>query len=295
MAIGTFIIVVGAISTPVWIAIGVLLALGAAAAALAAAWFTNFGGIQEKTSSVTAFIMTTWGTMLQWITDLTTGKLGWMSEIWSNTFEAIKTIVEIKLQNLRYLFQAFKYAWNGDWYRFGAELRLIWDNNWRLIVTMVTTAFNNVKVAMVTAVNSIKSWWKGINWSTLGRDIALGIANGVKGMSGYLKSVMTSIAQGMLAAFRGFFKIGSPSKVMEAQFKYLAQGANLGWSNTFQFSPVAIGSQMQAAYSGPATPSAGESNGQIISLLAQLNNKDNSQDNASLIRAFRDAVLLLKD
>jgi phage-related minor tail protein len=292
--IGAIITVIGAISAPIWIVIGVIAALIAVVVLLYFAWKNNWLGIRDTTTEVLSYLKNLWTSFTDWFTQLTTGKLGVWSLLWTNTWNSIKLFFNGILTNLRLAQQAWHYAVMGDWYNFGATLRQIWDNNWSIMVQILKNAWINITNIFHSTVTSIKNWWGGIDWNSLGRDIGRGILNGLNNMGSALYNAIRNIARGMLQTFQGFWGISSPSKVMEDQFDYLAQGANIGWSQNFQFSPQAISNQMMSTYSSP-TISGGGDNTRMVSLLEQLNNKDSRLDEGVLVRAFRDAVLLMRD
>jgi TP901 family phage tail tape measure protein len=293
--IGAVITIVGAITAPIWIAIAVIAALIAIVVLLYIAWKNNWGGIQEKTAEAVAYLKNLWGQFMNWFQMLNSGQLGAWSTLWKNTWNSIKLFFQGILDNIKLLQQAWMYARQGDWYNFGATLRQIWDNNWNIMKQILQNAWNNISTIFSSAVTNIRNWWSRIDWSTLGRDIGWGIYNGLSNMGSTLYAKIVQIGRNMLNAFKGFWGISSPSKLMAEQFGYLAQGAIIGWDNNFAFSPSAVNQQMMSMYSSPSTTYSGESNGRIVSLLEQLNNKDSRIDEGVLVRAFRDAVLLLRD
>jgi phage-related minor tail protein len=292
--IGAVITIIGAITAPIWIAIGVIAALIAVVVLLYFAWKNNWWGIREVTASVVDYLKNLWQSFLSWFQQLTSGQLGVWSTLWRNTWTAIKAIVDGALRNLQLIMQAFRFARQGDWYAFGATLRMIWENNWMTMKVVLSNILGSIGALLHTTVTNIMNWWRGIDWQSLGRNIGQGILNGLNNMGSALYQAIRRIAQNMLYTFQGFFGINSPSKVMEDQFAYLAQGAMIGWDTTFEFSPQAINAQMMSTYSTPTVSGGGE-NTRVVSLLEQLNNKDTRIDEGVLVRAFRDAVLLMRD
>lgn len=294
-AIGAIMTIVGVISAPIWVVIAAIVALIAVLGLLYIAWKNNWFGMRDHVTQVVTYLKNLWASFLNWFHMLTTGQLGTLSTLWRNTWESVKLIFNGAITNLKLLWQAWQYARQGDWYNFGATLRQIWDNNWNIMVQVLRNAWSNLSAIFTSSVNNIRNWWSHIDWSSLGKDIGRGIINGLNNMGSALYNAIRRVAQNMLYAFQGFWGINSPSTLMEDQFKFLAQGAILGWDNNFTFSPQAINNQMMSMYSAPQTAYTGESNSRVISLLEQLNNRDERIDEGVLVRAFRDAVLLLRD
>lgn len=62
--------------------------------------------------------------------------------------------------------------------------------------------------------NGIKDAFAGFDWLQIGKDIIDGIAKGVKNFAKNLWDAAKSAGKGLLDSFSGFFRIGSPSKLM---------------------------------------------------------------------------------
>jgi phage-related protein len=62
--------------------------------------------------------------------------------------------------------------------------------------------------------NGIKEAFAGFDWIGIGKDIIDGIAQGVKNFASNLWEAAKSAGKGALDSLSGFFKIGSPSKLM---------------------------------------------------------------------------------
>jgi len=234
-AIGAIVGVLGAITAPVLIVIAVIALLVAAGYLLYQAWINNWGGIQEKTQSVIDFVKMLIAGGLQFISDLTSGKLGWMSQYWNNIWTMILTIVNTVMANIKLYAAAFEAAMSGDWYRFGEIMRQIWDNTWKMIGTLLSLGWDNIKIIFSTAVASVIAFFRDTDWGSVGRYIVQGIANGITNAVDWIVRAAQNVGQAALDAIRGFLGIHSPSTVFEMQVGWqMAAGTALGWENGLQ-------------------------------------------------------------
>ncbi len=245
-AIGTLIPIVTAIGTalgvvtaPVWIAIGLIIA---ALVLLYMAWQNNWFGIREKTAAVIEFIKGLIQRGMQFISDLTSGKLGWLSQLWKNAMDAIGSIIEAGLEIWRHLKQAWMNARRGNWYMFGKEMRDIWDVAMRLLANLLSLAWDNIKLIFENVIKKIIDKFKHIDWAQVGRDIINGIINGLLSLTSKIDSTIQKIAKGMVDAVQGFMGIHSPSSLMEMQVGVpMAQGVVVGWEQGLHQFPVSLG------------------------------------------------------
>ncbi len=180
----------------------VMLAVGAAAYLLYQAWTNNWGGIQEKTAAVIA-----------WITNAFNSVVAVLTAIWNNP--VIQLAVQTLLTNIRLIVGAFQAAFSGDWTRFGELLRMAWDNAWRMIGIILQVAITKFRT---------------INWGEVGRSILEGIAAGIRAGATLIAAAAKSAAQAALDAAKGFLGIHSPSEVFELQVGFqMAAGVARGW------------------------------------------------------------------
>jgi phage-related minor tail protein len=229
-AIGAIVGVVGAITTPILIVIAVIAALIAIGYLLYQAWINNWGGIQEKTATAIAFIQGIINGGIQFIHDLTSGKLGVMSAIWLNTFNFIKTYIQNFINFWKAIFAAFTAAANGDWYTFGAKMREAVDLILKNIADLVKTSWTNIKLAFSALITNIITFFKNANWADIGRNIMQGIANGISAGASLIISAAKNAASAALEAAKGFLGIHSPSTVFQDQVGWqMAAGAAMGW------------------------------------------------------------------
>ena len=229
-AIGTIVGVVGAISAPIWIVIAVIAALIAIGYLLYQAWINNWGGIQEKTAAVLAFIQGLIQMGLQFIEDLTTGKLGALSQIWNNTFLFIQTYIQNFIIFWQAIFAAFAAAANGDWYAFGENMRVAFDTMLNTIGALIQTSWANISTAVSALVTNVIEFFKTVDWGAVGTSIVQGIANGITAAVGFIRQAAQSAAQAALDAAKGFLGIKSPARRPRKEVGYpIGQGQGLGW------------------------------------------------------------------
>lgn len=235
---------IAAVSAPVWLTIAAVLA---ALALLYAAWTNNWGGIQEKTAAVIDFIRGVIDSGMQFISDLTSGKLGALSQIWNNVLSAIQIYWTLFTANIRLILQAFTAAFHGDWYAFGALIRMAWDNLWTAVGFILQTAWANTKIIFSNMVKSIIDFFKNTDWGSVGKSIIEGIAKGITAFKGVIDTAAKNAANAALQAAKGFLGIRSPSRLFEMEVGWqMAAGTAQGWEN-------GIGRLMPDSLSGVST------------------------------------------
>lgn len=192
---------------------------------------------------------------------------------WQNNWGGIQSIAQAATQYISAIVRAFQAAFNGDWYAFGQHLREAWNIAWTEIAS--------------------------INWFELGKNVILGILNGILGMRSALINGLVNVAKAAYDAARGFLGIHSESSLMrEGLAKNMALGTISGWEKYLK--PTALQPALASAVnmpsysipsvsSGPAT-SGGRSDSQIVDLLQRILGKKDI-DEAKLARLLRDAVL----
>ncbi len=225
MIIGTLITAIGAI-IPVVTAVGgalmgplgiALLLIAGLIYLLYLAWTNNWGGIQEKTQAAINFVKSIISAGMQFIQDLTSGKLGWLSQMWRNTMDAIGAIIENALAIWRHIKQAWRNLENGNWYMFGVELRKIWDLIMRSLGELIKAGWENLKLIWDNAIKKLWGKIKNIDWAEVGKSIIQGIINGLFWKAVELDQALRRIGQHIKDAFKGFFGIHSPSAVMKQE------------------------------------------------------------------------------
>ncbi|RJP53629.1 MAG: hypothetical protein C4583_04385 [Anaerolineaceae bacterium] len=255
-ALGAIIGVIGAITVPVLIVIAVIAALIAIGYLLYRAWTENWGGIQEKTRAGIDFVKGILQAGMQFMSDFTAGKLGFISQAWHNTWELIKLWFNTAVENIKSIFRLFSLAFQGDWHGFGEELRKIWDRNWKLIGEVLKTAWNNIKIIVKGMIDGVINFFTTTDWGHLGRMIAEGIVNGLMSMASWALNQIVSFGQAIADVLAGFFGIHSESKLMHDYIgTNLALGTIGGWNDTLTpnaFTPALATATTTALDSAPA-------------------------------------------
>lgn len=215
--------------------IPIIVLVGAIVAAFALAWKNDWGGIQEKTQAVISFVRNLIQTGMEFIHNLTSGKMGAISTIWTNTWNLIKTTVQNVITIIKTIVEAFQAAFHGDWYTFGEKLRVVWDTLWQTITTIVKTAWENLKIIVSELVTNIVKFFTDTDWGEVGRNIVQGIANGITNAVDWIIRAAEGVGSAALDAIKGFLGIQSPSAVMESQVGWqMGMGVQSGWMKSME-------------------------------------------------------------
>ncbi len=205
--------------------IAVIALIGLAAYLLYEAWANNWGGIQEITFTTIANIMAA-----------VQGVVDFFVMVWNNPL--VQQVVQTVLTNVTALFAAFKAAFSGDWYAFGENLRAIWDNNWKLLVTVFQTVVPMLIEGAKNLISNVINTFQGINWGDVGMNIVLGIANGITSSVGFIVDAAQSAASAAYEAVTGFLGIHSESKLFKKEVgPNMALGMVNGWSDFLSNNP----------------------------------------------------------
>lgn len=306
-AIGGVIGFLGALSTPVLIVIAVIAALAAIAYVLYLAWTNNWGGIRNKVQIEIAIIRNLIAQGMQFIHNLTSGKLGALSTLWNNAISSLMVIINTFVTNAKLLFQAFQAAMSGDWRKFGEILRQMWDNTWKMMVTILKNSWSSFKTAISALVKNIITFFKTTDWGQVGKNILEGIVNGVKNYTSWAIENLKSAWNAIVAAVKGFFGIASPSKKMKVEVGWqLGAGTVEGWKESLKKlmpptygllmpSRVPVRTMAGSAFGSVTSRTRGGSttDDRVIALLEEISTKE-TIDYQKLSRVFRD-IMLLRD
>lgn len=247
-AIGTLIPIVQAVGTALaGVSLTALWPIALVIAALALlyfAWTNNWFGIRDKTQAVIDYLKGLIDGGMQFINDLTSGKLGWMSERWKATMDSIQMIIGNGLAIWSHIKQAWMNLMRGNWYMFGKEMHLIWKAIMRILEEMLGTSWENLKAVFSHALAKILDYFKNVDWAEVGMNILKGIGKGLLGALPMLISIVMKVGGAMMEAIKGYMSIRSPSKRMEMEVGWqMAAGTALGWSR-------GIGTLMPASMDG---------------------------------------------
>lgn len=243
--------------------IAVLLAVAGIAYLVYEAWTNNWGGIQEKMAAAKDFIVN--------VIQVLKNKV---LSIWNSLMSVLGPI-----------FDAFRSAFEGDWYSFGENLRKAWDAAWKIIKTALSNAFNSIRTAIKSFLPKIKTWFTSINWREVGRNIILGIARGITSAVGFIRNAAKNAAQSAFAAAKGFLGIRSPSTL----FAGIGENMMLGMAGGINDYSRAPESATMNVVGKVATPE-----GRPDPAAAQ-NGSTQVLDERKLARMLRDIILQVKD
>ena len=182
--------VLWSIITAVAPVIAVFIAAVAIVVALRKAWESDFLGLRT-------FILDTLEKITAWWAEHGDAIMAKAREIW----EAVVAVFEWFKDQFATLFEAFRLAFEGDWYGFGEKLREIWDEIWRILGEIGERAWN-----------AIRTFFQDTDWGSVGRNILEGVARGITAGIDVIQQAARDAAQAALDAAMGFLGIGSPSR-----------------------------------------------------------------------------------
>ncbi len=228
--------------------IAVIVLLAAAAYLLYQAWTSNWGGIQEKTAAVWA-----------WLQGVFNSIVAAILAVWNNPL--IQMAVQTLVTNIQMIIGAFQAAFSGDWTRFGEMLRMVWDNAWHMIYIILLSAWDWIKTTVSNLIDNVISFFRDTDWGQVGRNIIAGIRDGILAAVGWLKEAARTAAQAALDAAKGFLGIKSPSTVFETQVGWnMAAGVARGWERGLStLLPAGTLNLQPAGAGGVALPGPGVS------------------------------------
>lgn len=271
--VGPLIFLIGGLVTAIGAIIPVITAVGGALLTLAPyilvvaavigllylAWTQNWFGIQEKTAAVIAFVKKIIADGMQFIHDLTSGRLGWLSKLWKDNWEMIQQIIKIASANIRIIQRAWHALMTGDWHGFGQQMRFLWENIWAMIKIVLGQAWENMKTIIPKIIQGILNYFRNVNWADLGKKIIDGLGFGLMDALPYLLAIVKKIGQAVMEMWKGFFMIKSPSVKMETEVGWpLAAGAARGMERGMKsLMPGTMSAMMPAFGNVPSLAGAG--------------------------------------
>lgn len=156
--------------------------------------------------------------------------------MWATNWMGIQDKTASAIAFIKSLFEAAK---AGDWYKFGELLRQAWDAAMQVIGPAIEGAWINIKSAFTGLMNKSKDELKKFDWASAGKNVVLGIVNGIVGNVSLVVNAIFAMGDAMMEAIKGFFGIQSPSTLMEDVVgKNLALGVVRGWNRNLM--PVAF-------------------------------------------------------
>lgn len=174
-AIGTIVSAVGAIVSAVGAAGGLAVVgpillmivagiaqLVAAAAALYAAWQTNFGGIRELTAVVASAVKQAWEASLMAIQQLTAEVMAEVQRFWKENGEQITNIVTTLSDQIKQIWTAVVQFWRENNETIKAVASAIWD----AVKTVIVAAIRIVGDVITAFLKATKGDWSGA-WNAI--------------------------------------------------------------------------------------------------------------------------------
>lgn len=144
-----------------------------------------------------------------WLTEKIGGAVAGLKKVWEENFLGIRTIFETTWENIKSYFAIFKAAIDGDWTEVGRILRDIWDRTWAAMRTIVSEGIE----AVLGFIRSLGTRTREIDWMQLGKDIILGIVQGIQNMQSAVGEALVGILQAGIQIAQGFIQGHSPSEL----------------------------------------------------------------------------------
>jgi hypothetical protein len=259
-----------------------ILAIIAVVALLYLAWKNNWGGIQEKTAAVWA-----------WLKNAFADGVAFIKSIW----QSLQPAIQFVLTFIKTIIAAWQAAFHGDWRRFGELLRVAWDMVWGAIGTIIRNAgqmiLNTLRTLATNAINSFRN----IDWGSVGKNVVQGIANGITSGVKWIVDAAKRAARAALEAVQGFLGIHSESKVFKYQVGWeMGAGTASGFGESIDkllkpsFGQLVPGTATVPGLSTGGVGNSGLNNGQVITLLQQIAGKPTLNEK-ELGRVIRDLVV----
>jgi phage-related protein len=202
----------------------VIAAVVAAVALLAAAWTNNWGGIQEKTAAVVAFIQGLIQAFLAAIMGFWEAHGAAIVATVTRIWDLIKTLIDGAVNHIKLIVAAFIALFQGDWEAFGQAILDIWQNAWDTAVAFLSKLWSMIQPWLSSLWNSVKGWFTGTDWASLGRAVVQGIINGLRAMGDALSGALQGIVDAAIGRIKALLGIASPSKVTTEFGKMTGQG-----------------------------------------------------------------------
>jgi len=204
---------------PVTIAVGAVVGV---VALLGKAWASNWLGIRDHTAKAVEFIK---GVISRGLAAIR----GWWAENGEGitravraTWDFIRDLIELRLANLRSLFQAFQAIFSGDWRTAGEKIREIWDRTMGAIVDALTALDEKLRAGLTALAGKIGDWWKGIDWEHLGENAGERIKNGLKNVVQHINELDQQAQQSLNDFFGGLLGTGEDALTHQGEMAQVA-------------------------------------------------------------------------
>lgn len=119
------------------------------------------------------------------------------------------------------------------------------------VITGVINAIPQIPGAILQVINSIKEEFGKFDWASIGKNILEGIKNGILAAVDSAVAAAKSAGQAIFDSIKGFFNIGSPSKLMAEEVgKWIPAGIAVGITGNIDTMNRAITGALDAMESG---------------------------------------------
>jgi len=201
-------------------ALAIMALVGAVAYLLYQAWTSNFLGIRDIVAQIWAAIAPVFDQVRAWLQVFIPAALQVLQNIWNAIWGAIQAVFNAVWPIIMAIYQAFRAAFEGNWYEFGVKLREAWDKAWQLVKQILTDAWDALKTTVSNLITDIVNVFTTTDWGALGKSIIDGIIDGIKKAATSLADAAKGAAKGALDAVTGFIRGHSPSQLFEEKVGY---------------------------------------------------------------------------
>jgi len=223
---------IGAFIVAAWPVVLVLGLVGAAAYLLYEAWTNNWGGIQEKTQTVIAFVQGLIQSGLNAIQGFWSQHGAQIMSLVNSAWQGIQFAINSVMNIIRSIQMAIQAAMRGDWYAFGEYLRQAFDGWGTLLANIVKVGWSMITTAISDLVAKAINFFTATDWNSVGRGIVEGIARGLTAGASVIGDAAKKAAQAALDAAKGFLGIKSPSMLFRQEVGWqMAAGMAQGWES----------------------------------------------------------------
>lgn len=136
-----------------------------------------------------------------------------MLEIASAAWELIVQYISDMWDVLDAALQVFIDLFTGDWDALGKDLQKLWEAAWTLVVNYLGGLWDMVSPYLSDLWVSIRDWFNGIDWGSLGRSLIEGIAGGISSASAMIKDAITRALNEAWEAAKAAVGYSSPAKL----------------------------------------------------------------------------------
>lgn len=170
-----------------------------------------FGNVQATITGALDAVRAAWPTVQAAIT----GAVDVIKSAVSVGFNVVRTVITTAMNVVRGIVSAVSAAMRGDW---SGALNAM-KSAVSAAIAGIKSIFGTLKGAVTGALRNAGTWLV-----SAGRDIIMGLANGIKGAVSWVTSAVSSVCTNAIGALKGFFGINSPSKLMAEMGEYMMAG-----------------------------------------------------------------------